>query len=127
MKNYIAILLLSFTLFSTSCQKSSLQIPDLENEVQNKKFAQIEVNSSRMNQILIFNQLSTEEKYTLWIRHIKRLEKNSISELTTEKKILLDELKRIITKDIFNESSNASMIFQNYTMPIWISKAEKNI
>jgi hypothetical protein len=106
-----------------ACSKSdSVKINETVGDDLN--FVKIELASSREEQILMFNQLTSSEKFNLWMRHIKLLEKNSATNLTIEQKNLILQLKTILKPSIFEDNSKDNLVFKNYNFPLWLSKAE---
>lgn len=124
MKKVFAIfgLAISSILFSCSENESINSSKEIVNE---SKISQVLNEKDYESQKLMYNNLSSDEKYKLWNDKIEKIiNKNNLNE---EQKTLLQELKKNMFVGIFDETENndKAEIFKNIYVKDFLKKASK--
>ncbi|MEK7226851.1 MAG: bacteriocin fulvocin C-related protein [Bacteroidota bacterium] len=105
------------------CQKNNT----LERKSSEKPNIQLERLSTASDfevQKQIFNLMAPSERYSLWDGHLQNA-KNQFTNTNESKKVaLIEELLAAISVSVFDNTSTANSIFENYFLPTWQSKAD---
>lgn len=102
-----------------SCTKSDqIPIKPAEAALQNATT----ISSDAVQQI--YNQLSADEKFSYWDAHLRFCE-DSLAAGFPEKASAIASLRGSLKTSIFEDESDAATVFLNYTLPVWLTNAEK--
>jgi len=120
---YLKLGLLVFLITLLGCKKDNSS----ENRNPEKPNSQLERLSTVSDfdaQKQIFNLMTPSERYSLWDGHLQNA-KNQFTNTNEPKKVaLIEELLAAISASVFDNTSTANSIFENYFLPTWQSKAD---
>lgn len=119
------LLICTITFMNVSCKKSAT---DLDNSASAEYLIKLNTLRNETNQSskkVIYTMFSSSDKLKFWQGHFLIASKQAPFRKKEEKLFLISELASSIKREIFEGDTNAKDIFLNYTIPLWLERAEK--